>query len=211
MMARWMLAASLFGVLVSLATLALDRVLRAQNRGTRGEWGVSVVMMIAWPVLAALFLTQPDVRADVTIGQAVAVGATQAPELSWWRELALPSELQVNMTLLLLWALASLLLLVQAIRAVRRLRRVERESTRTSICGEPVLLSPQLGPAVFGVRTPRIVVPHWLLELEPSLQAMVLRHEREHCTAGDPWLVWLAVLATTIMPWNIATSGVIVR
>lgn len=203
MMARWMLAASLFGVLVSVATLALDRVLRAQGRETRGVWSVTLVVSLVWPLVAALALRQPVAPANVTIGQAVAVGATPTPAMSWW-QVIVPDASPVNTTLQVLWAMASVLLLVQAARAVRCLRMVERESIRATLGGEPVLVSTQLGPAVFGLRKPRVVVPHWLLDLEPSLQAMVLRHEREHCTGGDPWLVWLAVVATIIMPWNVA-------
>src|SRR5690606_31668249 len=70
--------------------------------------------------------------------------------------------------------------------------------------GEPVdvLVSERLGPAIFGLLRPRIVVPGWLLEAPHEQQALVLRHEREHAAAGDPLLLAAALLLVALAPWN---------
>ena len=204
MMARWMLAATAFGILISLAAFASNLVQRARGRSTRGLWTVALGLSVAWPVAAAFLLQQQMAPATVMLGDVVAVGAPAAsPDAPRW-VITLPTSGQINTALSVLWAIASLLLLTQAGRAVLRLRRIERSAVRATIAGESVLVSERLGPAVFGLVTRRVVVPAWLLDLDASLQSMVLRHEREHCDAGDPWLVWLAVIATIAMPWNVA-------
>jgi TonB family protein len=204
MIARWMLASTVFGVLIALATLSLERLLRARARETRGLWSAALSVAVVWPVLAVLVLTQPSPSVEVTIGATVAIGTPTPVELPWWESWRVLSAAQIDAAALAIWAIASALLLLQALRAVRTLRRVEQEATRALIDGTPVLVSASIGPAVFGLIAPRVVVPSWLLSLDDALQAMVLRHEREHCTGRDAWLVWQAVVATTLMPWNAA-------
>jgi TonB family protein len=46
------------------------------------------------------------------------------------------------------------------------------------------------------------VIPEWVLDLDASLRALVLRHEREHLAGGDPKLLLGAVAAATALPWN---------
>jgi TonB family protein len=204
MIARWMLASTVFGVLVALATLALERLLRTRARETRGLWSAALAVTVLWPALAALLLPQPSPRTEVTIGAAVALGTPAPASLPWWASWPIPSPAQLDAAALVIWAIASALLMLQAYRAVRTLRRVEREATPALIDGTPVLVSASIGPAVIGLIAPRVVVLSWLLSLDDALQAMVLRHEREHCRGRDPWLVWQAVVATTLMPWNAA-------
>jgi TonB family protein len=43
-----------------------------------------------------------------------------------------------------------------------------------------------------------------MLELDASLRALVLRHEREHCLARDPWLLLASSVAVALCPWNAA-------
>src|SRR5690606_36645467 len=61
-----------------------------------------------------------------------------------------------------------------------------------------VLVSERLGPAIFGLVRPCIVVPSWLFETAPEQQALVLRHEREHAAARDPLLLAAALLMVAL-------------
>jgi TonB family protein len=70
--------------------------------------------------------------------------------------------------------------------------------------GTPVRLSKNVGPAVIGLRTMDVVLPEWILSLDTPLRAIVLRHEEEHRTARDPYLLFGAALAVALMPWNLA-------
>jgi hypothetical protein len=55
-----------------------------------------------------------------------------------------------------------------------------------------------------GAFNPAIVVPQWVLALEPAQLTLMLRHEQEHRQAGDGRLLTLAQLALIAMPWNVA-------
>jgi TonB family protein len=49
-----------------------------------------------------------------------------------------------------------------------------------------------------------VVLPEWILSLDEPLRAIVLRHEEEHRSARDPYLLFGAALAVALMPWNVA-------
>ena len=70
--------------------------------------------------------------------------------------------------------------------------------------GEEVLLTLDLGPAALAGGRPGIVLPSWTLDLDRSLRRLVLRHEREHLMAGDPWLLLGGIGALVLAPWNLA-------
>jgi TonB family protein len=109
----------------------------------------------------------------------------------------------LDAALVALWAVASAVLLVRLVLAWRALAAVERTATTDVIAGVPVLVTPGLGPAVFGAHHPRLLVPRWLLDLDAPLRALVLRHEAEHCRARDPQLVLAAAIAVALVPWNV--------
>jgi len=69
--------------------------------------------------------------------------------------------------------------------------------------GHSVLLSQNTGPAVFGAFKSRIVVPQWFMNAEPELQRVVLAHEQQHVCSRDPLLYLLALIAVSLVPWNL--------
>jgi TonB family protein len=64
-------------------------------------------------------------------------------------------------------------------------------------------VTPAIGPAVFGVRRPRLLVPRWLLDLDTPHQTLALQHEQEHARARDPQLLLLCAIACALVPWNV--------
>jgi TonB family protein len=198
--ARWMLAATLFAALCAVAAFAGERAMRAMRRPTRWPWVVALIVGAAWPAIAPFVLTAPSLDAGADGGNVVMrliPIATETPSTTFTLE-------QFEAPLRAAWMIGSALLLLQIVLAIRTIARVRRGANEQAVHGEQILVNEHMGPAVIGVLRPRIVVPTWLLELDDSLRALIVRHEREHCRAGDPKLVWLSVAITTLFPFNAA-------
>ena len=227
MIALWMVSATVFALCLGLAATAAERWQRLRGRSARGVWVGALVLGVAWPaVVPAVHLVRPpasgiDVGAPVaampvepltvsgeasTAGRVLATLAAARTSVSQRLAAARLGLIRSNADapLLALWALTSLLLGVQLWRAARGVQRLTAESRPTRVDGEAVRLSDRFGPASVGWRAPEVVLPAWVLTLDPPLRAMVLRHEREHCRARDPRLVWLAAFAVVLTPWNVA-------
>jgi beta-lactamase regulating signal transducer with metallopeptidase domain len=84
-----------------------------------------------------------------------------------------------------------------------RLRRQLRRLPKVGIDGVEVCVAETLGPAVFGIWRPQIILPRWLLEGPEATRSMVLLHERAHLQARDPLLLITALLLTVLLPWNL--------
>ena len=68
---------------------------------------------------------------------------------------------------------------------------------------DDAIMTDHLGPAAIGVLRPRILLPGWVLELEPALRALVMRHEREHVRTRDPMLLLGSTTLIVLMPWQV--------
>ncbi len=66
-----------------------------------------------------------------------------------------------------------------------------------------VIITADVGPAAMGTLRTRILLPQWVLDLEPSLRALVVQHEREHLRARDPLLLVLAMALLVLVPWMV--------
>lgn len=204
MIAAWMLGATLFALLLSIAAYAIERALRLTQRATRTPWVVALILAVVWPALAPEVLRQ--LTADDAAMALVINGDAASPATIIANQLPASSRSWEELTataLLAIWGVISFVMITRLIIAARALARVTRNSQQIQLDGEPVLVTESLGPAVIGLWTPRVAVPEWFLQLDASLRAVVLRHEREHCASRDPQLVWLASLAIAVMPWNI--------
>jgi TonB family protein len=227
MLLPWMMMACVFTLCVAVAAFAVDRLLYAQRRSTRGVWATALAMAVLWPLVVPIVrpLLWPE-QASVLVAPldggalAPAIGAgLDVQSVSWIERAAqtlstLPLVVEretlalvdrapwLVSALLLVWALMSSVLVVRLLLASRRIHALTRSATRTTVDEHDVLLAEGFGPASVGVRAPRIVLPQWVLALDAPLRSLVLRHEREHCESGDPRFVWSAALATALMPWN---------
>jgi hypothetical protein len=83
-----------------------------------------------------------------------------------------------------------------------RLRLARAAWKRRLVDGTPVLVSPDLGPAVVGVRHPEIVLPRWAMAGDPEFRRLMIAHEREHQRAGDQRLVAAGLAMLVLIPWN---------
>lgn len=119
----------------------------------------------------------------------------------WLRALASQT---VDELLLGAWAASSALALLALSLATFGLGRSLRRFETRMIEGERIVLADRIGPAVFGVLEPRIVLPRWLADGDRALRSLVLAHEREHVRAGDQALLLGALTLFAAMPWNLA-------
>jgi beta-lactamase regulating signal transducer with metallopeptidase domain len=203
MTVAWMLGSTLFALLLGIAAAALERAMRGLGRQGRWPWLVALAVAVVWPIVAfgAARLFGARVVAGTAILPAkrsaanIIAGGLPTLPLAW-----LNSHMEA--ALLALWAGASLVLFGRLLLAVRALSRVERSADAGTLEGSPVLVTPTLGPAVFGVWRARMIMPRWLLDLDLPLRALVLRHEQEHCRARDPQAVLGAAIAVALVPWN---------
>lgn len=200
MIASWMAYALLVGVLVSVAATVLERVAAARRVPARFVWFIALVLSIAWPVGSAVLRLAPKPATPVTLRPfvitlpAMTINGTDGPDRA-----AL-----IDRALIVLWCSLSVLLVIRLGRGVAVLARTRRDWTRRDVDGTDVQLSSNIGPAVVGLRSMDVVLPEWILSLDAPLRAIVLKHEEEHRSARDPYLLFIAAVAVALMPWNFA-------
>lgn len=199
MIASWMAFAALVSAVLTIVGVALERVAQSRGLPRRGVWFAVLVGSIAWPALSVLrdlIPAAPDqvLPFAITVLPAQVVVASSGPDRA---------EL-INRGLMVLWILASIVLVARLARGMMRLRRTRSAWRRGEIDGTAVRLSPNVGPAVVGLRSMEVVLPEWIVSLDAPLRAIVLRHEEEHRRERDPYLLFAAAIAVVLMPWNIA-------
>jgi hypothetical protein len=102
------------------------------------------------------------------------------------------------------WLAASLGTLAAFALTRRRLRRACAACPVRRVAGTRVRVAERAGPMVVGVLDPQIVLPRWAVDGPADELLLIVRHEREHVAAGDPWLLALATAAVAVMPWSAA-------
>lgn len=83
-----------------------------------------------------------------------------------------------------------------------RLGKATRQFPRVELDGISIRLTQDIGPAVFGLFHPEILVPKWLLEAQRPVRAMSLAHEQQHIVAHDQWMLLVGFLLVACAPWN---------
>lgn len=200
MIASWMAYALLVSVLVSVAATVFEHVAAARRLPSRFVWFAALVLSIAWPVGSAVRRLAPRPVEPVTLLPFV---ITLPPMVINGTDAADRAAL-VDRALVVLWCSLSGLLVLRLGRGVVVLARTRRDWTRRDVDGTDVQLSSNIGPAVVGLRSMDVVLPEWILSLDAPLRAIVLKHEEEHRSARDPYLLFIAAVAVALMPWNIA-------
>ena len=219
MIAVWMLYALCVTMVLALVGVSLERIADAGRWPRRIGWAaVTVVALVLSAAVArrrdpALQRPSPvnfrtvdgalDGRlATSNTGVAVESRSTISDHLR-----ALPAMLASRLArwdavLLVIWSAGAAGLATAYLLAAWALSRRRRRWLSREVDGVPVLLAGDDGPAVVGVVNPRIVLPRWMLALDPSSRALLLRHECEHVLRHDPLLIHAATTAVVLMPWN---------
>lgn len=203
MITAWMLAATVFAVLLGVAAFCIERALLAARRPTRAPWIGALIAAIVWPLLAPVaWRLFPPETAPLDTAPGVALSSASAMLSGQLPVMPNGAGTIVATILATVWACASTVLMFRLFFAARALSRVQQSARTTLIDGHQVLITESLGPAVIGLMQPRVAVPGWFMQLDAPLRRLVLRHEREHCRSRDPQLVWLAAVSVALMPWN---------
>ena len=217
MIAAWMLHAALVAALTALAALLAQHAARALRRPVRFIW-VGALLVAMFLSLGRLLLgpravaTLPAIgtREAATPGQRPRGGADSPDSATGFASVrarldvvSIPGWLSaLDEPLLIAWALGSGMWATLLVGSAVRVRRQSRSWRTTSVDGVPVHLSADTGPALLGITRYRIVMPSWMLDLEPGQQRMVLLHEREHARAADPVCLLVGALFVLLQPWN---------
>lgn len=205
MTAVWMGWAILLAGLLGGAAALAEWLLRGRGLPGRGPWMAAMLGSLALPAWAAWGPEPAPAAADAVGGQA-AQGALSPALLA---ELGAVLDGRVAPPLAFLdpwleagWLAASLLLLAWLGLGLGRLALRARRWPRRTVSGHEVLVSRAFGPALLGLRSPRIVLPGWSLALDDTSLELVVRHEREHARAGDGLVLLASALAVAVAPWN---------
>ncbi|HET9865360.1 MAG TPA: M56 family metallopeptidase [Steroidobacteraceae bacterium] len=204
MIAAFMLHALAVGALCSFGAWCAERGLAAVGAPRRPAWVLGMLASVIIPVMAlwnpGTDFLQPSsaplarVPAEISSGTFV-VSLPQLPAVS-----ARPS---LENALAWGWAGLSITLSAIYLATAGRLARQSRRWTRLTPGREEVMVADNVGPAVFGVWRPRVVLPRWLNAASESTRRLVLAHEREHLAARDPQLLAAALAWVVLLPWNL--------
>lgn len=202
MIAAWMVFAIVTGCTLTVAAIAADRFTSLSKRPRRFVWLVAMLATTLWPGIAIArgFLSGAgtSANADLSANSGVQrLGVLTISVPAW----DLPRQL--SLLILVSWVLVSLGLAIRVALSVRCIRRRRAGWPMREIDGVTVLLAADAGPAVIGLRQMHMVLPEWVLGIDPSLRELILRHEREHRSARDPYLLLIATVLTALFPWSL--------
>ncbi len=217
MIAAWIAYGLVVSAILCVAAVLTERAARWIGVPTRWSWATAIGLGWTLPFLArssgnpVASLNEPvrviagpagQAGGDL-VGQLLAVpGHLLASLVDTWRGLTTAAAL-IDLPLFLFWLGAASLLLSAMAITYRRLRIRARGWPERDIEGHPVRVSEDLGPAVLGVRRGQVVLPRWAIECPPNHRRLIVLHEAEHLRAGDERLLFAAVIAVALMPWNL--------
>ena len=225
MIAWWIAQLALLGVLLAVAALGAESLLRVSQKPTRWAWVAALVLTATLGALAPVRRvthgvadrvwqsTSPVATMNSVSGSRSALATIRttwhhASELfatgiqrTWtaWHS-TMPAA--TDGWLLMAWAVASVALLYAFVSVHVRYQRRRAHWPLGSIHGTMVRIASDTGPAVIGVTSTEIVLPQWLLARNNREQELVLAHELEHVRAHDPMFLALAQTAVVLLPWH---------
>ena len=200
-----LLHAGLAGLLLAGAAWCAEAGLRRLALPARGAWVLAMALTLAAPFgLPAVGSALVErVRREVEGTPELSSVLLPDPELGRSAPPPAPSALnRVRPWIPLVWSALALLGIAAVGGGLSRLERRARQWSPARVWEEPVLVSPDFGPAVLGLRRSRTILPRWALSLPPRELELILRHERSHRKAMDPQLLALGVLLAALAPWN---------
>jgi beta-lactamase regulating signal transducer with metallopeptidase domain len=194
--AAWMMYALTVSTLFGIGAVLLERAFRLARLQARGIWAGAMVASIVLPVFARSTPAEPIPDAPRIVVAMDAMVPAVLPQSEGLEAFHTP--------LLLLWLAGSMLVTTLIVVTHCRVAQQVRDYAPDSLHGISVRRTAGFGPAVVGLLRSVIVVPTWIDILDDDARALVLRHEQEHQRTGDSRLLFFAVLALALQPWNLA-------
>jgi hypothetical protein len=211
MIIELMVYTTAISLILGLAALAIERVLVLAMWPRRWLWlacmtlslGGSAILSQVTPVAPAP-APAAAIAGVVVASQGLALPRTAVPPPQRWSPTALiPSRPVLETYARRAWLATSVLLLGLYLLGALRLISARRRWPRQVLGRYTVLVSHNVGPAVFGALRPTIVVPHWLLEQPAARREAALLHEEQHVAAHDPGLLLAVLLLLALTAWNL--------
>lgn len=196
-MATWFVYGAGLALLLGLAARAAEAAVREMGGQARWLWLGAMALTLAVPLLSWLGLrgwSSPVPALPEAVGLSL-------PEVGVAMESGRGSADPLPL-LLGVWTALSIAIAVRLAVSFERLRRMQAGWRPERLGGVPVMVTKNLGPAVFGLRRACILIPEWALGLEERLRSMLLLHEREHVRRHDPVVLGAGLAMVILMPWN---------
>ena len=200
--AAWFLYAIVIAILLGLAAVAAESAYRSSGNSGRWAWAAAMSASVALPVLAWLGLSLRSVPV-VTQAALIPLAPLAAPVTQVSGGGVAPAGPTVDQILMVMWVVVTGVMLLYMALSWAAIIRDRRHWRHASMGGIRVALTPDTGPAAWGVRHPEILLPEWVTELESRVRRLMLLHEGEHVRAGDTRLVLAGLLLLAAAPWNI--------
>jgi TonB-dependent SusC/RagA subfamily outer membrane receptor len=225
MTGAWMIYALIVGALIAVAAVSAEWMLKSARRPVRFVWITAIALTVVFTVVAPLRVQSPApspatqvlaLPANVVVAEHVPtvleriVGSAQtametiAQPFDKVMNLVGAAPQIVNRTVAILWIVSAVVATLLLLAVYSRSMRERLHWPRMHVLGRNVRVAPDVGPAVFGVAPPEIVIPRWVLQRNEEEQRLVLEHESEHVRAHDPLLLVVACIAVALMPWHAA-------
>jgi TonB family protein len=202
MISLWMLYSMGVTLLLGAAGLAAERICLATGRPTRWVWLIGVAGALLLPTVLSWNSSPRAVTPSA--GPAAVVGVIETASIADLPDPApaTTATLPVESALGLAWLLSSLVMGTAILLSVISLERQRGRWRHQVVAGRSVWVTDDIGPAVIGFFWTDVLVPAWVLRMDPEAQTLLVRHEEEHERAGDPYLLLLATVALVLVPWN---------
>jgi lipopolysaccharide transport protein LptA len=210
MIVAGMLYALIISLLLSLAALAVERLLGLSRRPRRFVW---LLALIASPLLTCVNLSDsgrapPPGVTELSNTEHATMQASRAHELiglpqfhsagPFW-----PVLPHWDSALCVLWTLSSAAVLLGMLGTSLQFRHVSDRWPVVQVNGRSIKLAERIGPALFGVWRPQVILPRWILDAPPVIRSIVIAHEESHLAARDTLLLMVAQLIVALTPWNL--------
>lgn len=200
-MLAWMAYAALVGAIVAVAAMALERLAAAAGRPRRFAWLTALTLAVLIPLMGGL----RRAKAPVVVTTAEIPEVTETVSETRWTivpRLPLPTSRDTARTANFAWAAGSAATLAVLAALLMAVARARRRWPRRFVDGTKVRVSRRFGPALVGITRPDIVLPAWVLQLQPAARAAIVRHEQEHARARDHLALLYAGLVLVAFPWS---------
>jgi bla regulator protein BlaR1 len=197
------------GVLLSAAALVAEYAAKQRRTSRRWIWMATIVASLLLPLIIPNVTIQvPDlIKSADTENSIVLRDVTSVHVPMAVLDLGMPDidarPHQLDALFHRIWLAISLVVLSGLVLSGCLLYWRKRLWARGNLSGTPVLIAPDVGPAVVGLLRPRIVIPAWLLQESAARQQLVLAHEQSHLDARDPQMLTIALCLLVAMPWNL--------
>jgi bla regulator protein BlaR1 len=213
MIVSLMIYMTVFSLLVGLAALAIERAVALGSWPRRWLWAAAMVISLAGAT--TLTLGGHSQLAAATEAATLAKAKPTSPGIAFPPFLIAaqpqrvrtpagePVRAHLKAYAKWLWTGTSMRFLGLYCVGALRLLSARSNWSRRSIGKYQVFVTHDVGPAVFGLIRPAIVLPRWLLNEPVATLEAALAHENEHLAARDPALLLAALLLLAASAWNL--------